>query len=349
MLYILNGPDRFSARERLGAIRRELDADGALADSVSRFDETAAIDEVIAAARTPGGFFSKHRLVVVEGLLSRFGETRRGRARGRRPGAGAEDEAARLVDALSGLPEDTTVVLIDDVPPGHPLLQDLAPHANVIAMAVKPAREVRSWAEARVRAQGASILPDALDRLVELVDARHLGVLAQDIDKLVTYCGGRPIGAGDVEALVSGARERRIFDLTDAVVAGQSERALRLSQQLSQGDQPPPLQVSMLVRHYRQLIQAQNLMAAGAAPPEIAARMGIGSAYVANKLQDQARRFTAARLEAAYRRLLEADVAFKTGRLDVETALELLIVELSEIARGAGSGVARRPPVSARG
>ncbi|GAG25546.1 unnamed protein product, partial [marine sediment metagenome] len=46
---------------------------------------------------------------------------------------------------------------------------------------------------------------------------------------------------------------------------------------------------------------------------------------------DQAQRYSLARLKAAYRRLLEADVGVKRGHYDEELALELLVHDLARI------------------
>jgi DNA polymerase III delta subunit len=51
------------------------------------------------------------------------------------------------------------------------------------------------------------------------------------------------------------------------------------------------------------------------------------------KTIDQASRYQADRLEAAYRRLLEHDVAVKTGVMDADASFELLIVSLTELTR----------------
>jgi DNA polymerase III delta subunit len=57
---------------------------------------------------------------------------------------------------------------------------------------------------------------------------------------------------------------------------------------------------------------------------------------------EQASRYQPDQLESAYRRLLETDVAVKTGVMDVDTALELLIVDLTELAKLPRRGVSLR-------
>src|SRR3972149_4072040 len=82
MLYVFFGKDSFSLRERLDELRAALDADGMLASSTSVLDgRRATLAEVTAACDTVP-FMCAHRLVIVEGLLSRFGGGGRARKRG---------------------------------------------------------------------------------------------------------------------------------------------------------------------------------------------------------------------------------------------------------------------------
>jgi DNA polymerase-3 subunit delta len=88
----------------------------------------------------------------------------------------------------------------------------------------------------------------------------------------------------------------------------------------------------MLVRQYRQLLLAQSLLREGMSQQQIGATMGL-QGFPLRKIIEQATRYPAPGLEAAYRRLLENDVAVKTGVMDADAALEVLIVSLADLAR----------------
>jgi DNA polymerase-3 subunit delta len=101
---------------------------------------------------------------------------------------------------------------------------------------------------------------------------------------------------------------------------------------MEERDHPRQLLIFMLTRQYRQIILAQALLREGASESQIGARLALNG-YPLRKTVEQANRYAAATLEAAYRRLLETDVAVKTGVLDVGLALELLIVDLAAMGR----------------
>ncbi len=245
---------------------------------------------------------------------------------------------------LTNLPETTTVVLLDDNAPAG-FLEAVEGQATAKQFAILRSEQLRTWAAERIRGLGASFGPGALDRLVSLIDGNHLGELAGEIDKLVTYATGRTVTVADVDELVSGAVQYQTWDLTDAVIEGRTDRALSVLRRMNAKDQPPQLLSFMLVRQFRQLMLAQALLREGMSAPQIGTQLGLSN-FPLRKVIDQATRYPADRLEAAYRRLLESDVAVKTGVLDADTALEMLIVTLAELAKAPrASG---RVPVSRR-
>ncbi len=338
MLYVLYGADQFRAREELSRIRRELDKDGNLTHNTVRFEGTEVRSlkpaDLRSAAHT-ASFFAENRLVIVEGLLGRLGGTRRrrstsGRSRARTESSAAS-EAEEFIDVLANLPETTTVVLLDEnVSDG--LRGELEGIGTVRQFAVLRGDQLRGWAAERVRAQGATFAAGALDRLVSLIDGAHLGELASEIDKLITYAGGRQVQVQDIDDMVSGAVQYQTWDLTDAVIEGRTDRALGVLRRMDSKSQPSQLLSYMLVRQYRQLLLAQAYLREGLSAAQIGSQMGI-QGFVLKKIINQASRYQADRLETAYRRLLENDVNVKTGIMDADASFEMLIVSLAELAR----------------
>jgi DNA polymerase-3 subunit delta len=122
-----------------------------------------------------------------------------------------------------------------------------------------------------------------------------------------------------------------IFDLVDALGNRNGRKAsLLLQQKLNEGIDPFYL-FSMFVRQFRLLIQVKELADAGYRPQGISRELKLHS-FVVGKLFQQARGFSQRELEQIYRRLLDVDVDVKTGQDDMQTALHLLVANLTVTA-----------------
>jgi DNA polymerase-3 subunit delta len=342
-LYLFYGSDSFSPREELRRMRAGLDTEGNLAHNTHRFDarrEAIKVEEVLAACNT-ASFFAEARLVIVEGLFERLGGARRRTSRPRKTAAADMTDADRLFDGLANLPPSTTAVFLEENVT-KTMLEAFEPIGFVRNFPVLKPDALRVWAQRRAEAAGARMTPAAAARLAGLIDGHHLGELAQEVDKLAAYAGSRPIDVDDVDALVSVALQYQTWDLTDAVVSGRSDRALQVLQRMDDKDFPRQMMFAMIVRQYRQLMQVKAAQAEGLSDPEIGRQLGIGFPFPLSKLVDQARRYQPERLDVAYRRLFETDVAVKTGVMEIEVALEMLIVELSTMVGGTTAAGYRR-------
>jgi DNA polymerase III delta subunit len=64
--------------------------------------------------------------------------------------------------------------------------------------------------------------------------------------------------------------------------------------------------------------------------PDNRDRLEPTSDYGLEKARKQSKAYTLERIRKAYGKLLEADIAIKTGKYDGELALDLLVVELGQ-------------------
>ncbi len=348
MLYVFHGEDDFSQREELARIKAELDTDGMLVNNTTLLEGGQLRPDELAAVCNTVPFLSGRRLVIVEGLLARFETPRTRRRRGGRGESAGEALGPwrDLADALSRMPETTTLVLMDGRVSGkNPLLGLLSPLAEVRPFPRLPLRAVPGWIEQRARRMGLSIAPGAARLLADMV-GNDLWLVSQELDKLGLYALGRPVEEEDVRALVASAREAGVFSMVDAVIEGRFEQAMRLVEQLMEQGATVPYLLTMLTRQYRHLLIVKELSLARLPPDEIGARLGIASDFARRKVLEQAARYSIPQIEASYRRLLETDVSIKRGVYQEGLALEMLLHELSRLAvrRREARATARRTP-----
>ncbi len=332
MFRIFNGPDSFSLTEALSSFRQSLDSDGMLSTNTAEFDGRAVtLSELMSACDTVP-FLAAHRLVIVNGLLAAQEAKKPVRSSRSKRAGGSDADASpwgQLPDYVRRLPVTTELVLVDAViRDTNPLFAALRPLAEVRAFGAMDKERLQEWIAVRVKARKAAIQPRAAAALAEAVGS-NLWQMNNEIDKLALYAFERPIEVADVRRMVSVSPAGTVFNLTDAIMAGQGGEALRLVRQLMDSGAAGPQLLALIVRQFRQLVLAQDLVRRATPRPEIARKLESRSDWALGKLLDQARRFPATRLEQGYRRILEADLNIKRGIQDEDTALELLVAELA--------------------
>ncbi len=176
---------------------------------------------------------------------------------------------------------------------------------------------------------------------MEMSDASYLigtvGVelqrLTNELEKLICFVGGKGrIGRAEIDALVVHTREHSNFELTDALLDGRRERALRLLSHIfaNPPEAPQTLAILMLgaiARGYRNLLLAKELMRQNAAQEEIAKAVGM-SPYAVRYLNERARKADMKTLLQSLARIAETDVALKSSLATPRLQMELLICEL---------------------
>lgn len=326
MITILYGEDDFTIRERLSQIKADCGASGLGDAGTTTFDgQKLSFDELAAACNTIS-FLAPKRLVIVEGLLGRF-EKKEKRGKGN-----TKSPELKEWEALAGLtmPETTVMVIVDGkVKKTNPLLKKLSPVAEIREYAPFDLRDNKlpEWILARARLNGGSISPQAVKFLIEIT-GNNLWILASEINKLCLYAGDRPVNEADIRLMVSGARESNIFHLVDAVVQQKQDIASRMLHQLLDEGSAPPYLLFMITHEFRLLIQVKELSTRRLPASIIGSKIGEFKEWKVDKMLKQARKYSMESLVKSYRRLLETDLAIKTGGMEGETALDLLITDL---------------------
>lgn len=325
MRYLLAGPDDFSLKVKLAAIKASLGDPAMLATATSVFDgaRLKAGEFKLTVDALP--FLSPCRLVIVTGLLARF----------QAAGDGVIKKASRLDDssefaaALKSAPPSTVLILIENtLNRANPLYKAVADAVELHEFLLFDKPRLKEWIGRRVMTSGGSITPGATSLLVQYVGP-DLWAAASEIDKLALYAGGHPIAEADVKALVGYAQEASIFSLVDAIFDTRLKAATEALESLKTVGLSAGYVLSMLARQLRLVIQCKDLKDRGEKDIEVRRRLGLTADFLWKKTQEQASRFTLSRLKDIYRKLLEADLAAKTGRMDEQLSVDLLVAELS--------------------
>lgn len=197
------------------------------------------------------------------------------------------------------------------------------------------------WVKSRIEKSGGKIGKEAIDILAislgrGLVQKDKKGNVKQsydlwetsnEIEKLVSYCGGREIAKNDIELLVKSKVDMNIFNLIDKISSKDKiKSALLLNAQIEKGLNEIYI-LTMLVYQFRNLLKVKSLLNQGMSSSEIIARTKMHP-FVARKSIQQCGRFKMEDLKKIYKKLFDADATIKTGKMDPRLVLDLLVISV---------------------
>ncbi len=325
--YVFHGEDEFTRAETLADFKRRLGPPDTVDLNTTHLDGKSLTLAKLRHACDAIPFLAERRLVIVGGLLTRI--------------TSQKEYLAALADYLPRLPETTRLVFVEDksLSAKHPILKlaQQEERGYVKRFDAPNAKTLPGWIEKRARKHGGEIEPQAAHQLATVVGAdrsaersrRSLRLLDQEIVKLVTYTNAeRPITKADVDAVVPYAQAAVVFDMVDALGRRDGRTAAQTLHRLLEMGEHPLRLLAMIVRQFRLLIQVEELKAQGNTSRDVAKALKLHP-FPAGKLCNQATHFTAAQLETVYRHLLDTDVAIKTGKMEADVALDLLVAGLA--------------------
>lgn len=189
-------------------------------------------------------------------------------------------------------------------------------------------REMAAWVIKTAEEMGAKLEEQAAFELTNAVGNDTL-LANQELLKLQTYTAGeRAITAEDVRLLVSPVGREDIFALADAIAEGNAKIALKLLE-VSLQKQPVAMLFPMIVRQFRLLIVAAEIVSEGGTLQTVQHEMNIAE-WLAQKYMRQARRFSLPELEGIYQRLAALDAQMKESHIPDELALEMFVVQMAK-------------------
>jgi DNA polymerase-3 subunit delta len=215
------------------------------------------------------------------------------------------------------------------------LRETLGDHCGIVELARVDEADALRWLLAEAEKQQIKVEQDAARELVDALGADMM-LIASEFEKLSLYAGPKKlITLGDVETMVLAAKQRSLYELTDAISAKDKQRALALLEGLlnaSDGGEDAAIgHLYMLARTFRQMLVIleknvrdsraiwQALWQGFRMPP-----------FAAEDLIRQARRYKSKReLTRALRLIARADLELRSQPPDKKLVLERLVMDLA--------------------
>jgi DNA polymerase III subunit delta len=233
------------------------------------------------------------------------------------------------------LPADLRRMDMQDKERYERLRETLGDWCGMVELVRVDESDAMRWLVAEAERRGTTLDQDAARELADALGADMM-LMASELEKLLLYTRERrSITLGDVETMVLGAKQRSLYELTDAISAKDRPRALALLQGLlnaSDGGEESAIgHLYMLSRTFRQMLVIleknvrdsraiwQALWQGFRMPP-----------FAAEDLIRQARRYKSRRdLTRALRLIARADLELRSSPPDKRLVLERLVLALA--------------------
>ncbi|HEX4311551.1 MAG TPA: DNA polymerase III subunit delta [Acidobacteriaceae bacterium] len=244
------------------------------------------------------------------------------------------------------IPSDPRRMDMQDKDRYERIRETLGDWCGIVELARVDEADALKWMAAEAKRREVTIEPDAARELADALGADMM-LIANEVEKLVLYVGAkRLVTLGDVETMVLAAKQRSLYELTDAISAKDRARAVSLLHGLlnaSDGGEDSAIgHLYMLARTFRQMLVIleknvrdsraiwQALWQGFRMPP-----------FAAEDVIRQARRYKSRReLTRALRLIARADLELRSQPPDKRLVLERLVLELaSEPKAGAVVGL----------
>jgi DNA polymerase III subunit delta len=248
-------------------------------------------------------------------------------------GAWKAARLAPLEEALAELPPETVLVLIVRGKALKQLSKAVEKAGGEVREYAAPKPwKLPEWCVERARELGLQLDKEAAKELVSRVGSSQQR-LSRELEKLaIAVHPAAAVTATDVESLAAADNAPQVYDLADALVAGDLRETIALAQELEAYGERPGRLVFPVVRRLREVHRAAALLEAGMPEQKVGEALK-SPPWLAKKTISRARKADPAALERAICVFADLEVGMRGGgelQLDEDTAFSLAL------ARAAG-------------
>ena len=271
-----------------------------------------SIGEVIDQAETLP-FFAERRLIILEnsGFFKSGGE--------------------QLAEYLSA-PSDTTFFLFveTEVDKRSRLYKAVSSKGCAVEFAIQDENTLKKWILGMVKKENKRISESALNFLLEKTGT-DMENIRKETEKLFCYCMDKEaITEADIEEICTKRIGNHIFDMVSAIADKKQKQALELYYELLAQKEPPMRILFLIARQFNLLLQVKELKGKGYQNKAIGEKVGLPG-FIAGKYVVQASRFKTREIRDAVEACVAAEEAIKTGRLNDNMSVEMLIIQYSSM------------------
>jgi len=335
--YVFVGDEAFFRKRFRDAILEHLVPADLRDFSLFEFDLAETdVAEILDRARTPS-LMAPFQVFFVRGVKNLFGR-------------GSNDDKLAAIeeycknpnpDALIvfvadhiSIPADVRRMEMQDRERYQRIRESMGQYCGIVELARVEEGEAVRWIADFCSSRGVKIEPDGARELVDALGGDMM-MISNELEKLILYASEKKrITLGDVETMVLAAKQRSLYELTDAISSKDRVRALEILDAIlasGEGEEAAIGHIYMLAKTFRQMlvilernVRDQRMLWAALwqgfrVPP-----------FAADDIIKQARRYKSRReLTRAIRLTAKADLALRSNPVSKRMVLERLVMDLT--------------------
>jgi DNA polymerase III subunit delta len=245
-----------------------------------------------------------------------------------------------IADHIS-LPQDLRRMDMTDKERAEKIRETLGDVCGVVELQQVSDEDAIKWVRREAEAKGVNFSEDAARELVDALSAEMM-MVASELEKLLLYAGAMgkaSVEVADVETMVSAAKQRSLYELTDAISLKDAPRALGLLAGLlnaSEGGEDAAIgHVFTLAKTFRQMLVLNEKQVKEQRAMWQVLWPGFRVApFAADALIAQARRYKdRGELTRGLRLIAKADLELRSSPADKKLVLERLVMRLAGTSR----------------
>lgn len=308
-VYLLYGEERYLRRQYREKLRSAL-CESCDTMNIHFFEgKDISVGEIIDLAETLP-FFGDRRVIFVtgSGLFKSGGE--------------------KMAEYLTA-PSETTffVFMEDEVDKRSKLYKAVQSKGYACEFTMQDENTLKRWIAGILAREGKRVTENTVQLILSRTGT-DMENIQMELEKLICYCMDRDVVAReDVEAVCTTRVSNHIFDMINAISAGQQRQALDLYYDLLALKEPPMRILFLIARQCNMLLQAKELKTKGYDNRTIGSKIGVAP-FIAGKYLNQAARFKTSQLRNAVVKCVEAEETVKTGRMNDIMSVEILILSV---------------------
>ncbi|CAG9619382.1 DNA polymerase III subunit delta [Sutcliffiella rhizosphaerae] len=324
-VYLLLGTEVFLMKEVREAIITHALNEEEHDFNLSFYDmEEQSVDIAIEDAETLP-FMGERRVVVISNPFFLTGEKNKSKV---------EHNMDRFLSYIQAAAPYTILVIqapYEKLDERKKMVKQLKQEAELIVTKPLEERELKQWMKEKAEQYGAQLTDDAAEELLKVAGV-NLSVLSQELSKMAMYIGAseQEISVEIVKKLAAKSMEHSVFELIEKMVQRKIDEALELFYELIRNNEEPIKLHALIANQFRLLYQVKDLSEQGYSQQKVAGLLRVHP-YRVKLAAQQAGHYNREELMKMMEELAEADYLMKSGKIDKQLAMEMLLIKLAPL------------------